>query len=44
VTWAMIRWVTAFRVCGSGVCGTMLIMAGGLDFPAASPRDETGSR
>jgi hypothetical protein len=28
VTWAMIRRVRAFRVCGSGVCGTVSMMAG----------------
>src|SRR5271169_3941502 len=27
VTWAMIRWVTAVRVCGSGVSGTLSMMA-----------------
>ena len=26
VTWAMIRWVTAARVCGSGVSGTLSMM------------------
>jgi hypothetical protein len=28
VTWAVIRVVTAFRVCGPGVCGTLSMMAG----------------
>src|ERR1700722_12900860 len=28
VTWVMIRRVTAFRVCGSGACGTLSMMAG----------------
>ena len=28
VTWAVIRRVTAFRVCWSGVCGTLSMMAG----------------
>jgi hypothetical protein len=28
LTWAMIRWVTAVRVCGSGVSGTLSMMAG----------------
>src|SRR5690348_8184040 len=27
VTWAMIRWVTAVRVCGSGVPGMLSMMA-----------------
>src|SRR5512135_429418 len=27
LTWAMIRWVTAARVCGSGVSGTLFMMA-----------------
>src|SRR6516225_3905451 len=27
MTWAMIRWVTAVRVCGSGVSGTLSLLA-----------------
>ena len=28
LTWAMIRWVTAVRVCGPGMPGTLSMMAG----------------
>ena len=44
VTWAMIRWVTALRVCWSGVCGTLSMMAGAAGAAVPSAGHEMSSR
>ena len=42
VTWAMIRRVTAVRVCGSGVSGTLSMMAVAGRSRVAEPRGGDG--